>query len=55
MVKRAQSVHEVSFGAQNEHKNKKEEDQEKKFADACIQTDCSLILSWLFNMNGRKE
>jgi hypothetical protein len=52
-VKRAQSMYEVSSGTSDQ--SNKDENKNKTFADACIQTDYSLILSWLFNMNERKD
>lgn len=49
-IKRTQSMYEVSSGDKEVQERK-----DKTFADVCIQTDYSLLLSWLFNMNERKD
>lgn len=46
-IKRTQSMYEVSI----EDKRNRDDQREKTFSDASIQTDYSLLLSWLFNMN----
>lgn len=49
-VKRAQSMYEVTSCA-----DAPEEQKEKTFSDIAIQTDYSLLLSWLFNMNDNTD
>ena len=50
-IKRTQSMYEVFSGDKHEAGDKRD----KTFADVSIQTDYSLLLSWLFNMNERKD